>query len=223
MVIDDHQVIIDGLQAILEDEDSVEFAGGANNMDDGLELLSQKNADVVLVDISMPEHSGIEVTHKIKSNYPDIKVLALTMYEEISMITAMIEAGASGYLFKRTNMSEVIEAINVLASGKKYLGREVQEIMMDSFVNKESRNIIPDDVPAVLTEREMEILNLIAREYTSEEIANKLFISERTVETHRRNIFTKTKTKSIVGLIKYAIRFGLISYTDADNTKIAKP
>jgi DNA-binding NarL/FixJ family response regulator len=211
LVIDDHQLIIDGLKLIFEVEKGIEFAGGANNMQEALTFLSKTQVDVVLADISMPGHSGIEVTKKIKEIYPEIQVLALTMHEDIAMISAMIEAGASGYLLKRTNMNEVIEAINTVAGKKKYLGGEVQAILMDDLINRE-----PADTPAKsdsgeLTRREKEILNLVAKEFNNEEIANKLFISERTVETHRRNIFTKTNTKSIVGLIKYALRTGLIS------------
>lgn len=211
MVIDDHQLIIDGIRFILLGEEEVLFAGGANNLKDALDFLSHNEIDVVLADISMPDHSGIEVTKKIKEIYPKIKVLALTMHEDITMITKMLEAGASGYILKRTNMNEVFEAIKVVADGGKYLGREVQAILMDYLSATASEEELPDDAPVQLTVRELEVLNLIAREYSNDDIANKLFISPRTVETHRRNIFTKTKTKTIVGLIKYAIHNGLIN------------
>jgi len=211
LVIDDHQLIIDGLKSILQDEENVVFAGGANSMKEALDFLSENEVDVVLADISMPEHSGIEITKNIKALYPEVQVLALTMHEDIAMISAMIEAGASGYLLKRTNMNEVLEAINMVATKKKYLGREVQAILMEDLVHREPEEPGGKNASAKLTGREKEILNLVAKEFSNEEIAEKLFISERTVETHRRNIFTKTNTKSIVGLIKYAIRKGLIS------------
>lgn len=211
LVIDDHQLIIDGMKFILQDEEDVVFAGGASSMSEALKFLEKSEVNVVLADISMPKHSGIEVTKKIKELYPDIQVLALTMHEDISMISKMVEAGASGYILKRTNMNEVLEAIKVVAAGGKYLGRDVQAILMDSLGGNIGVNVIPEDAPAPLSVRELEILNLIAKEFSNEEIANKLFISERTVETHRRNIFTKTKTKTIVGLIKYAMKNGLIS------------
>lgn len=211
LVIDDHQLIIDGMKSILQDEEDVAFAGGANSMSEALDFLSAHDVDVVLADISMPQHSGIEVTRKIKELYPNIQVLALTMHEDISMISKMVDAGASGYILKRTNMNEVLDAIKAVASGGRYLGRDVQSILMDNLSTSANVVELPEDAPAPLTTREREILNLIAKEMSNEEIANKLFISERTVETHRRNIFTKTKTKSIVGLIKYAIKNGLIS------------
>jgi len=210
LIIDDHQLIIDGLRSILEDEETVMFTGGANSMEEALEFLENNEVDVVLADISMPEHNGIEVTRKIRELYTDVKVLALTMHEDIGMISGMIDAGASGYLLKRTNMNEVLEAIQMVAAGQKYLGREVQAIMMDDLVHREPGQTAQEET-ARLTSREKEILNLVAKEFSNEEIAKKLFISERTVETHRRNIFTKTNTKSIIGLIKYAIRNGLIS------------
>ena len=212
LVIDDHQLIIDGLKLIFEVEQNIVFAGGANNMQEALSFLSENQVDVVLADISMPGHSGIEVTKKIKEIYPETQVLALTMHEDIAMISAMIEAGASGYLLKRTNMNEVVEAIHTVAGKKKYLGGEVQAILMDDLIHREPAEPAVKSDSGELTRREKEILNLVAKEFNNEEIANKLFISERTVETHRRNIFTKTNTKSIVGLIKYALRTGLISH-----------
>ncbi|TVQ17855.1 MAG: DNA-binding response regulator [Bacteroidetes bacterium] len=211
MIIDDHQLIIDGLSSILQDEEDVTFVGGANNMEQALDLLKHQSVDVVLADINMPGKSGIEVTRKLKELYPEIQVLALTMHEDITMITRMVEAGASGYILKRTNMNEVLEAIRVVADKGKYLGRDVQALMMENLNSSDHMKVLTENSPATLTSREKEILNLVAKEYNNGEIAEKLFISERTVETHRRNIFTKTKTKSIVGLIKYAIREGLVS------------
>lgn len=216
LVIDDHQLIIDGMRFVLQDEEHVVLVGGAGSMAEALSFLEKNEVNVVLADISMPQHSGIEITRKIKEIYPNIKVLALTMHEDISMISRMVEAGASGYILKRTNMNELIEAIKVVASGGKYLSREVQAILMDSLGGNAGVTMIAEDSTAPLSARELEILNLIAKEYNNEEIAKKLFISERTVETHRRNIFTKTKTKSIIGLFKYAVQHGLIKKENED-------
>lgn len=209
LVVDDHQLIIDGLKSLLQDEADIVFAGGANSMQQAIDFVRDNPVQVVLADISMAEGSGIETTRRLKEIQPDIQVLALTMHEDINMIRNMVEAGASGYILKRTNMNEVLEAIRVVAKGGKYLGRDVQEILFNNMGQPEEST--EQTVSASrLTQRESEILNLIAKELRNEEIAEKLFISERTVETHRRNIFTKTKTKSIVGLIKYAIANGLI-------------
>lgn len=209
LVVDDHQLIIDGLKSLLQDEADIVFAGGANSMQQAIDFVRDNPVQVVLADINMPEGSGIETTQRLKEIQPDIQVLALTMHEDINMIRKMVEAGASGYILKRTNMNEVLEAIRVVAKGGKYLGRDVQEILLNNMGQPEESTEQTDSA-SKLTQRESEILNLIAKELRNEEIAEKLFISERTVETHRRNIFTKTKTKSIVGLIKYAIANGLI-------------
>ncbi|HAQ64531.1 MAG TPA: DNA-binding response regulator [Bacteroidales bacterium] len=210
MIIDDHQLIIDGIRSLLQDEPDLIFAGGANNLHQALDIIEKNVVDVALVDISMPEISGIEITRRIKETSPSVSIIALTMYEDVQMITQMIEAGASGYIFKRTSMKEVIEAIRTAARGEKYLSNAVQAVLMDSI---KLRNEKPESVvspKAKLSGRELEILNLLAQEMSNEEIAGKLFISERTVETHRRNIFTKTQTKSVVGLIKFAMKEGLI-------------
>lgn len=216
LIVDDHQLIIDGLKSLLQDEADVVFAGGANSMDETMAFVAGHHVDIALMDINMAGGSGIETTRKLKESYPYIKILALTMHEDISMITQMIEAGASGYILKRTNMNEVLEAIRVVAGDGKYLGRDVQSILMENLSSKEPAQIL-HNTPATLSTREKEILNLIAKEMNNEEIATKLFISERTVETHRRNIFTKTKTKTIVGLIKYAIKNGMVGQEDALN------
>lgn len=221
LVIDDHQLIINGLKSILQDEEDVTFAGGANNMEQAMTFLEEFPVDVVLTDISIPGTSGIEITRKIKELYPEIQVLALTMHEDITMISNMIEAGASGYILKRSNMNEILDAVRVVAEKGKYLGRDVQSILMDNLGSKDVVNELPGNSPASLTSREKEILKLIAKELSNEEIANKLFISERTVETHRRNIFTKTKTKTIVGLIKYAIKYGFVG-PDNESAKTTK-
>jgi DNA-binding NarL/FixJ family response regulator len=210
LVIDDHQLIIDGLKSIMEGEGDIAFAGGANTMQQALDIIRQSEVDVVMTDINLPGESGIEIARKILEINPEIRILALTMHEDFEMITRMVDAGASGYILKRSNMNEMLDAIRVVANGGKYLGREVQAIMMANMSHKEPADVASSESAPQLTTREKEILTLVSKEMTNEQIAEMLFISERTVETHRRNIFTKTKTKSIIGLIKYAIRHGLI-------------
>ncbi|TVQ06870.1 MAG: DNA-binding response regulator, partial [Bacteroidetes bacterium] len=206
LIVDDHQLMIDGVKSILEGEEDVEFAGGAVNMEEGLAFLDNHEVDVVLADINLPGRSGIEVAREVKEHYPEVKVIALTMHEDIEMVRKMVEAGASGFLLKRANMNDVLEAIRTVAKGGKYLDRDVQAMMMENISNPDASTTLKTEEEVTLTRRELEILTLVAKEFTNERIAEKLFISERTVETHRRNIFSKTKTKSVVGLIKYAIR-----------------
>jgi DNA-binding NarL/FixJ family response regulator len=209
MVVDDHQLIINGLVSLIEDEPDIRFCGGANNWDEAFQVLQMNNIDVALVDINLPGKSGVEITREIKKEFPKTRVLALSMHENFVMIQKMISAGAAGYILKSSNQDEVLEAIRLVFSKGSYLGNDVQNILMEGIklpVDPESsaREIS-------LSKREQEVLVLVAKEYSNEEIAEKLFISERTVESHRRNILIKTKTKSVVGLIKYAIQNNLIS------------
>lgn len=210
MLVDDHRIVLDGLRSILEEEKNIYITGEAENGREALKLLRKKQPRVILVDLHMPDMSGIELTRKIHEKYSEINVLMLTMNDEGTLINQSIEAGASGYILKNSSSDELLDAVQTVAEGKKYLSSKAQEVVMNSIFNHQ--NSIKEVEPGVvsLTRRETEILNLIAKEYTNEEIANQLFISERTVETHRKNIFTKTKTKTVVGLIKYAFQHGLI-------------
>ncbi len=211
LIVDDHQLMIEGLKSLLECEEDIVFTGGANSMDETLKFLESHEVDVILMDINMPGGSGIEATEKIKEAYPAVRVVALTMHDDISIITRMIKAGASGFVLKRTNMNEVIGAIRIVHNNGKYLSINTQQIIMDNLGSPVDEQDQKDEARPVLSTREIEVLNLVAKEYSNEQIAEMLFISERTVEAHRRNIFIKTKTKTIVGLMKYAISKGLIA------------
>lgn len=209
LIVDDHQLMIEGLKSLLEDEEIIGEIGGANTYDETLSYLKEHEVHVILMDVNMPELSGIEMTKKLKEIYPDIKIIALTMHDDISIITKMIKAGSSGYVLKKTNMYEVIDAIRTVYENGRYLSKSAQNIIMDNLMSPEELLLSKDQKP-ILSARELEVLKLIAKEYNNEQIGEKLFISERTVEAHRRNIFIKTKTKTIVGLMKYAIQEGLI-------------
>ncbi|MFN3554711.1 MAG: response regulator [Bacteroidales bacterium] len=210
LIVDDHQIMIEGLKSLLEAETDIEFAGGANAMAEAFDFLQKNPVDVVLMDINMPGGSGIEATAKIRDLHPEIRIVALTMYDDISVISRMVQAVASGYVIKRTRLHEVIEANRAVHNNERYLGAYTQQIIMDNMGSLQEIPETRDESKSILSTREIEVLQLIAKEYRNEQIAEKLFISERTVEAHRRNIFIKTKTKTIVGLLKYAISKGLI-------------
>ncbi len=211
VIVDDHQLIIDGLVALLSGEQGISIVAGVNSGEEALHVLRTEQVDVVLADINMPGMSGVELTGKIRKLFPAVYVLALTMHDENSLINKMIEAGASGYVLKSTHISELCDAIVSVASGGKYLSSDVQSIIMRNICHPKSQLLKMQPRAVKLSKRETEVLNLIAQEFTNEAIAEKLFIGKRTVETHRRNIFAKTKTKTIVGLIRYAIENNLIT------------
>jgi DNA-binding NarL/FixJ family response regulator len=210
LLVDDHRLMLEGLIMLLSEEEWIESIKGATSGKEALTIIEQERIDVMMVDINMPEMSGLQLSTIVHERFPDTKILALSMYNDNIMIAKMIEAGAMGYVLKSTDISELTDAIFTIASGKRFLSKEVQDIIMQGIYtsNSQINEIQPNVIK--LTSRETEVLNLIAHEYSNEQIADKLFISERTVETHRKNIFTKTKQKTIVGLIKYAIENELI-------------
>lgn len=208
VVADDHHILLDGLKALLQKQKDVEVAAMYDN---GLDLYNELGAtvpQVALVDISMPGLGGQELTIKIKENYPSINVIALSMYDDAGHIMDMIEAGVSGYLLKNVNDKELLEAIRAVALGKMYFSSEVSEKITALVVQRQQKQDQPEEVK--LTEREIEVLKLVSEELSNAQIAERLFISERTVETHRKNMLRKTNNKSIVGLLKYALEKHLI-------------
>jgi len=211
IIIDDHQLSRDGIKALLSDIEFNATVEVAESGDEALLLFETHIFDVALVDINMPGMSGIQLTCEIKKNYPVTKVIALSMYDDHTYISKMIEAGASGYILKNINIEDLIEAINTVIKGNFYLSKDIQKVIDEHVAPaNESYKTVKSNI-IHLSYREQEILNLIAKEFTNEQIAQQLFISERTVETHRKNIFIKTKQKTIVGLIKYAIENKLLS------------
>lgn len=206
-ILDDHQMLIDGLKALLENEHKYELIGTARSAREALELIKKASPDIVLTDINMPEMNGIEFTRKLKSELPQIKIIALSMFGESAVISEMINAGVVGYILKNTGKEELLAALNKVAAGGMFFSDEVAVEMMKSATEASKKQ---EKFSIFLTGREKEIVQLIAKEYSNAKIAEQLFISERTVESHRKNIFRKTNVKTVVGLIKYAIENGLV-------------
>jgi DNA-binding NarL/FixJ family response regulator len=201
-IVDDHQMVVDGLISLLNNEERYEIVGYSNQPKDVMLMLEGLNVHILLTDINMPEMTGVELTRLVKKKFPQIKVLALSMFGERQVIKEMIDAGVSGYILKNTGKKELIEALDKLSAGQTFFGEQVTEELMKSFKNN-------DEKPH-LTNREVEIIRLIENENSNKKIADILFISERTVETHRKNIFRKTGTQSIIGLLKYAYEHKII-------------
>lgn len=204
-IVDDHQMMIDGLRALLGDEPSFKIIDESNNGKVAFSKIENKQPDVLLTDISMPEMNGLELTKAVKEKFPDVKVIALSMFGERNTISEMLQAGINGYIVKNTGKQELVQAINKVAAGGLFFSDEVSAEMMKAISNPP-----PKEEVISLTPREIEIVKLISKEYSNLQIAEALFISERTVETHRKNIFRKSNTKSVVGLIKYAIEKKLL-------------
>lgn len=205
LIVDDHQVVLDGIQSMLDNTVEVLVAGQAQDGFKALEFLQLNLVHVALIDINLPGMDGIELSRAITKNHPEVKVLALTTFNEVSFITNIMKAGASGYLLKNTTKEELINAITAVYKGDQYLAKEVKDKLISSSFGKSGSSFIPK-----LTRREKEVLKLITEEFTTKEIAVKLFISDATVETHRLHLLNKLGARNTAGLVKTAIQKGLI-------------
>ena len=195
-LVDDHQMLIDGLKALLYGEENYFVIGENTNPEKAIDEIKEYQPDIVLTDISMPVIDGIELTKKVKKILPKTKIIALSMFGEIDTIKEMMAANADGYILKNTGKKELIDALNQVSQGKTFYSEDV-------YLQLQNASGTEDVKASILSAREIEIVELIAKEYTNAKIAETLFISERTVETHRKNIFRKTDTKSVIGLLKY--------------------
>jgi DNA-binding NarL/FixJ family response regulator len=208
LIVDDHRLVIDGLKLMLREVEDMRCVGEAANGREALDLLESTPADVLLLDINMPEMDGLECCKLVKDQYPYVKVLILSMMREASLVKTMLKQGASGYLLKNAGKDEVVEAIRKVAEGKQAFSDDVLESLMNSFSNKPSK---PSKSPfPTISRREKQILQLIMDEKTTSEIAEELFISFGTVETHRRNLLLKLNARNTAGLVKSAIEYDLL-------------
>ncbi|MES3016381.1 MAG: response regulator transcription factor [Bacteroidota bacterium] len=201
-IVDDHQLVIDGLRSLLGGSNKYQISGSSQDPESVIDLLQQFPSDILLTDISMPSMSGIELTRLVKKKFPAIKIIAISMHGENQIIKEMLDAGISGYILKNTGKVELLQALDKVLDGGTFFDEAVTREILNSFNNKTDEKR--------LTIREIEIIKLIEKEFSNRQISDKLFISERTVETHRKNIFRKTNTQSVVGLLKYAYALKLI-------------
>lgn len=207
-IADDHEMIIEGLKSLIKDVSELNILFSAS---DGLELLERIKVltpDVVLLDIDMPKMDGIEATSIIKREYPTIKIIALTVHKELGIISKLKELDIDGYLLKNTTKDELLTAIKSVNSGNKYYSIQITDVLFNAINEQSSTS---NQISEKLTDRELEILKLIAAGYSNTEIGKKLFISHRTVDTHRTNLMKKIKVNNIAGLIKFAFENKLIS------------
>ncbi|MGD1891901.1 MAG: response regulator [Cyclobacteriaceae bacterium] len=207
LLVDDHQMFIDGLAAIFSDVDEIQVVGKCLNGAEALKQCQAANPQVVLLDINLPDMDGVEVCKKITTTHPNIKVIALTTHSEGSFISGMLNNGAKGYVLKNSDKDTLKKAIKTVHRGETFLAEEVTEALIQDMMpnNKSSRTLIPK-----LTRREKEVLALIVEEYTTQEIADKLFISLNTVETHRKNLLHKLNVRNTAGLVRSALEHKLL-------------
>lgn len=199
-VTDDHYMVVEGLRSLLQNEKSIEWLGHASNADSCLAFLKKQLPDVILMDISMPGKSGIELCKEVKEKYPSVFVIGLSTFNQQSFIQKMMDNGASGYVLKNATQEELMEAIKVVSIGKTYLSDEAATSL---------RKYAESEIP-VITRREKEVLELIADGLTNGEIAQKLFISTTTVDSHRKNLLAKFEVKNTAALIKMAAQLQLL-------------
>lgn len=212
ILVDDHQIVRDGIKALIAGEREIDIIGEASGGSELLDLLKVKEPHVLLMDINMPDISGIDLARTIYSDYPGIRVLMLSMHISEEFIFNAIEAGVKGYLPKTTTRQELVEAIKSIANGGEYFNNTVSDILLKSYIRKtQSGSRDKDERHIQLTKRELEIIKLYAEGMSNQEIADKLFISIRTVESHKNNIMNKLELKSTVDLVKYAIRNNIVS------------
>ncbi|MFK7970156.1 MAG: response regulator [Bacteroidia bacterium] len=208
LIADDHQLVIDGIKLMLQDADGLACVASAPNGKEALDILAQQSVDVVLLDMNMPVMDGMECCRNIVAQYPDVKVLALSMIKEASLIKKMLELGAKGFLFKNAGQDEVIEAIHKAHQGEQVFSDEVLAIVMGSFGQKKKST--PQGILPRVSRREKQVLSLIVWEKTTQEIAEELCISPGTVETHRRNLLHKLDVRNTAGLVRVALEFDLV-------------
>lgn len=205
-LIDDHQIVIDGLLAVLKLEEDFEVVGFSLNGENVHERLNNNNADVLIMDINMPDIDGIDVLKDFQKKGIPCKIIILSSYDDIKLIKEVLNLGVNGYLSKKCAGENIAEAIRKVYNNERYFCDAIKDKMLTSF----SENGTTENSVAQITKRELEILKLVVKEFTTKEISEQLTISVNTIDTHRKNIMKKLNVKNTIGLVKYAIRNDLV-------------
>jgi two-component system nitrate/nitrite response regulator NarL len=212
LIVDDHEVVRDGLKNILLSLNNVAVTGEAANGEDAISLYDSLKPDLVIMDISMPGMNGIEATRIIKENDPNAKILILTMHDNQEYLNQIIRSGAKGFVLKNTDKEELLDAVKTVANGENFFSKDISKLIIENYIRSAKDSDKSEGYKEVpLTKREVEILKYIAEGNSNQEIANKLYISYNTVDTHRKNIMHKLSIKNTAGLVRYAIEKGLIN------------
>lgn len=212
-LVDDHSIVRDGVRALLANEPGLQVVGEASHGQELLDQLPTTPTEVVLLDINMPVLDGLATVKRLQVDFPDLKILVLSMLSHERYVEQMFDAGAHGYVLKNAEKEEIVVAVRSVMAGRQFLCSELGLAMLRKVMAKESAPSEDSDIrkPSHLTRRETEILRLLAEGFTTSEMAEKLFTSKRTIETHRQNILEKTQTKNTAALIKLAMLQGLLN------------
>ena len=207
-IADDHQILIDGVKAVLNIEPNIEVIGFSLNGVQVLEWFNENTADVLILDINMPELDGIEVLKKLKQHKNKPEVIVLSSYDDVKLVKEVLQMGAKGFVPKKSAGEHIVNAVNKVSKGNQYFTDDVKEKMMQTLLNGQVKNEGSQDGVLIssLTKREVQVLKLVAQQYSTREIAEELHISESTVETHRKNLMKKVKVKNSVGLAIFALK-----------------
>jgi two-component system, NarL family, invasion response regulator UvrY len=212
-IADDHQILIDGINAVLSSEQNIEVVGSSLNGKDVLNWFAKNKADILILDINMPEVDGIAVLQYFLENKIQQKVIILSTYDDTKLIKEVLKIGANGFLAKKCAGENIVEAINTVYNGEQYYSESIQQKLLATF----SKSLIKNEKTSQdgsffgsLTPREIDVLKLIAQQFNSKEIAQQLHISVNTVETHRKNLISKLNVKNVVGLALYAVKNNLV-------------
>jgi two-component system nitrate/nitrite response regulator NarL len=201
MLVDDHQILLDGIKTLLSAEADLEIVGEAADARMATQLLGFAKPDLLVTDLSLPDANHTDFIKNTRTQYPQLKILVLSMHDEQEIIKDVLKAGANGYVLKNNSREELVKAIRNVLLGNEYVSPDVSLKLLEAAQRANQSH---------LTEREIEIVRLIAKEFSNKQIADKLFISERTVESHRKNIFRKAGAHSVVGVVRYAMEHKLI-------------
>ena len=212
-IADDHQILIDGIYAVLSSEENIEVVGSSLSGEDVLKWFASNKADILILDINMPNVDGIEVLQSfIKSGFQQ-KIIVLSSYDDIKLIKEVLKIGAKGFLAKKCAGENIVEAINTVYGGRQYFSEGITDKLLSTFsVENSNSSNTSQDGPffSLLTPRETDVLQLIAQQLNTKEISTKLHISTNTVETHRKNLINKLKVKNVVGLAIYAVKNNIV-------------
>ncbi len=212
LIADDHKIVCDGLKALLEAQPEMEIVAQAANGREAVKLAHKQKPDMVIMDVAMPDLNGLEAVHQILSAHPRIKVIALSMHADRRYVTGMLSAGASGYILKHCAFEELAHAIHIVLSNQVYLSPAIAGIVVNELAqSKASRSRQSPSASQGLTSREREVLQLIAEGHSARDIAQRLHLSVKTIETHRRQMMGKLGIHNVADLTKFAIREGLTS------------